>query len=107
MDPKPVDDPSQGHSSGGVCLLEQITPLARQINCLDIDRIADVCVTKIPQVVGSRSDLRYVSVRFKSPGETSMPASWRRRASGRLSTRNWVWRLGASAASSIRTTSSV
>ena len=35
-------------------LLEQVTPLARQINCLDIDRIADVCVTKIPLVVGSR-----------------------------------------------------
>jgi len=35
-------------------LLEQVTPLARQINCLDIDRIADVCVTKIPAVVGSR-----------------------------------------------------
>ncbi len=37
-----------------VSLLEQVTPLARQINCLDIDRIADVCVTKIPMVVGSR-----------------------------------------------------
>jgi diguanylate cyclase (GGDEF)-like protein len=37
-----------------VSLLEQVTPLARQINCLDIDRIADVCVTKIPLVVGSR-----------------------------------------------------
>jgi diguanylate cyclase (GGDEF)-like protein len=34
-------------------LLEQVTPLARQINCLDINRIADVCVTKIPVVVGS------------------------------------------------------
>jgi diguanylate cyclase (GGDEF)-like protein len=37
-----------------VSLLEQVTPLARQINCLDIDRIADVCVMKIPSVVGSR-----------------------------------------------------
>jgi diguanylate cyclase (GGDEF)-like protein len=37
-----------------VSLLEQVTPLARQINCLDIDRIADVCVTKIPWIVGSR-----------------------------------------------------
>ena len=35
-------------------LLEQVTPLARQINCLDIDRIADACVTKIPLLVGSR-----------------------------------------------------
>jgi diguanylate cyclase (GGDEF)-like protein len=37
-----------------VSLLEQVTPLARQVNCLDIDRIAEVCVTKIPLVVGSR-----------------------------------------------------
>ncbi len=36
-----------------VSLLEQVTPLARQINCLDIDRIADVCVTRIPSIVGS------------------------------------------------------
>ena len=34
-------------------LLERVTPLARQINSLDIDRIADVCVTKIPMIVGS------------------------------------------------------
>ena len=36
-----------------VSLLERVTPLARQINSLDIDRIADVCVTKIPSIVGS------------------------------------------------------
>jgi diguanylate cyclase (GGDEF)-like protein len=35
-------------------LLEQVTPLAREINCLDIDHIADVCVNRIPTVVGSR-----------------------------------------------------
>jgi len=35
-------------------LLEQVTPLAREINCLDIDRIAEVCVGRIPAVVGSR-----------------------------------------------------
>ena len=33
-------------------LLEQVTPLARQINSLDIDRIAEVCVTKVPSMVG-------------------------------------------------------
>jgi len=37
-----------------VTLLEQVTPLAREINCLDIDRIADVCVGKIPAVVEFR-----------------------------------------------------
>jgi diguanylate cyclase (GGDEF)-like protein len=35
-------------------LLEQVTPLAREINCLDIDHIAEVCVAKIPAVVGFR-----------------------------------------------------
>lgn len=36
-----------------VSLLERVTPLARQINSLDIDRISEVCVTKIPSIVGS------------------------------------------------------
>ncbi len=34
-----------------ICLLEQVTPLARQINCLDIERIADVCIKSIPKLV--------------------------------------------------------
>ena len=34
-----------------ISLLEQVTPLARQINCLDIDRIADVCVNSVPKLV--------------------------------------------------------
>jgi diguanylate cyclase (GGDEF)-like protein len=42
------DSHSPGHS-----LLEMVTPLARQINSLDMDRIADVCVTKIPSIVGA------------------------------------------------------
>ena len=37
-----------------VSLLEQVTPLARQINCLDIDRIADACISRIPVILGSR-----------------------------------------------------
>lgn len=41
-------------------LLEQVTPLARQINSLDIDRIAQVCVTKVPSVVGSAFASLYV-----------------------------------------------
>ncbi len=35
-------------------LLEQITPLARQINCLDIERIATICVRKIPKLINAR-----------------------------------------------------
>jgi diguanylate cyclase (GGDEF)-like protein len=41
-------------SSGGTSLVERVTPLARQINCLDIDRVADVCVKSIPSIVGAR-----------------------------------------------------
>ena len=41
-------------SPGKSTLLEQVTPLARQINCLDIHRVADACVKKIPSMVGTR-----------------------------------------------------
>lgn len=41
-------------------LLEQLTPLARQINCLDIGHVADACVRKIPSIVGSRFASLYV-----------------------------------------------
>jgi diguanylate cyclase (GGDEF)-like protein len=43
-----------------ISLLEQITPLARQINCLDIDRVADVCVTSIPKLVRVRFASLYI-----------------------------------------------
>jgi diguanylate cyclase (GGDEF)-like protein len=45
---------------GGVPLLEQITPLARQINCLDIHRIATICVKKIPRLLRARLASLYV-----------------------------------------------
>jgi diguanylate cyclase (GGDEF)-like protein len=35
----------------GLCRLEQITPLAHQINCLDINRIAEICVKQIPELI--------------------------------------------------------
>jgi diguanylate cyclase (GGDEF)-like protein len=35
-------------------LLEQITPLARQINCLDAEQIADVCVVSLPKLISVR-----------------------------------------------------
>ncbi|MFH1370438.1 MAG: sensor domain-containing diguanylate cyclase [Planctomycetota bacterium] len=43
-----------------VSLLEQITPLAHQINCLDIQRIATICVRKIPRLLGARLASLYV-----------------------------------------------
>lgn len=44
--------------NGSVGLLEKVTPLARQINCLDLERIADVCVKNIPELV----DVRFASI---------------------------------------------
>jgi len=46
--------------NGSISLLEQITPLARQINCLDIERIADICIKNIPELVGVRFASLYV-----------------------------------------------
>lgn len=44
----------------GASLLEQITPLAQQINCLEIDRIADICINNISRLVGARFVSMYV-----------------------------------------------
>ena len=41
-------------------LLEQVTPLARKINCLDIDRVAEVCITNIPKLVRVRFASLYI-----------------------------------------------
>jgi diguanylate cyclase (GGDEF)-like protein len=41
-------------------LLEQITPLARQINCLEIERIAQVCIESIPKLVHVRYASLYI-----------------------------------------------
>jgi diguanylate cyclase (GGDEF)-like protein len=49
-----------GTCVGSVSLLEQVTPLAKQLNCLDINRIATVCVAKIPRLVGARLASLYV-----------------------------------------------
>ncbi len=56
---KKSEDRDNGASRGS-SLLELVTPLARQINSLDIDRIADACVTKIPALVGAGFASLYV-----------------------------------------------
>ncbi len=43
-----------------ISLIEQVTPLARQINCLDINRVADVCITSIPKLVRVRFASLYI-----------------------------------------------
>ncbi len=46
--------------NGSVSLLERVTPLAQQINCLDIEKIAAVCVKDIASLVGVRYASLYV-----------------------------------------------
>ena len=51
---------TDNNPDSGISLLEQVTPLARQINCLDIDRIADVCIKNIPKLVHVRFASLYI-----------------------------------------------
>lgn len=46
--------------STGLTVLEELMPLARQLNCLDIDRIATVCVLRIPHLINVRLASLYV-----------------------------------------------
>ncbi len=54
-----TDNPHNS-SGGSVPLLEHVTPLARQINCLNIERIANACIEKIPNLVGVRFASLYI-----------------------------------------------
>jgi len=47
-------------SSGQTCHLTEIAPLAQQLNCLDIKRIADICINRIPELVGVRLASLYI-----------------------------------------------
>jgi GAF domain-containing protein len=49
---------AEGINSVGLSLLERFTPLAQEINCLDIERIAKICIEDIPQVL----DVRFASL---------------------------------------------
>ncbi|MBN2456785.1 MAG: sensor domain-containing diguanylate cyclase [Sedimentisphaerales bacterium] len=46
--------------NSNVLLLQHVTPLARQVNCLDIERITDVCIKSIPELVGTRYASLYI-----------------------------------------------
>ena len=48
------------NQGSNISLLEQVTPLARQINCLEIDRIADVCIKSIPNLVNASFASLYI-----------------------------------------------
>ena len=47
-------------SPGQSCRLDVVTPLAKKINCLDVKRIADICVNEIPQLVGAKLASLYI-----------------------------------------------
>jgi diguanylate cyclase (GGDEF)-like protein len=36
------------------CYIESITPLARRLNCLDMDQISGICIAEIPAIVGAK-----------------------------------------------------
>ena len=48
------------NEGSNISLLEQVTPLARQINCLEIDRIAGVCIKSIPKLVNASFASLYI-----------------------------------------------
>jgi diguanylate cyclase (GGDEF)-like protein len=45
---------------GHLFRLDVITPLAKRINCLDVKRIAEICVQEIPALVGARLSSLYI-----------------------------------------------
>jgi hypothetical protein len=49
-----------GCSGSSTCRLDIITPLAKKINCLDVKRIAEICVSEIPQLIGSKLASLYI-----------------------------------------------
>jgi len=53
-------DTNINESGSGKSILEQITPLAQQVNCLDIEQIANVCVKNIPRLVGVKYASLYI-----------------------------------------------
>lgn len=46
--------------AGDLCRLESITPLARQLNCLDMSKIADICINEIPKLIKAKLASLYV-----------------------------------------------
>lgn len=56
---KNIENTTEKHDIS-ISLLDQVTPLVRKINCLDIDRVADVCITSIPELVSARFASLYI-----------------------------------------------
>jgi diguanylate cyclase (GGDEF)-like protein len=52
--------PADKAEMSGLTLLEELMPMARQLNCLDIDRVATVCVRRIPHLLNARLASLYI-----------------------------------------------
>jgi diguanylate cyclase (GGDEF)-like protein len=55
-----ISTEATNNKGSNISLLEQVTPLARQINCLEISRIADVCINNIPSLVHANFASLYI-----------------------------------------------
>jgi diguanylate cyclase (GGDEF)-like protein len=55
-----IFDGMNGNTNNRTSLIKQVTPLAQKINCLDMDRIAEVCVHNLPELLGVRFASLYV-----------------------------------------------
>jgi len=57
---RPNDQTQCRADSRSVEWLEKITPLAKRLNCLEMTKIADVCIDEIPKLIGARLASLYV-----------------------------------------------
>ena len=55
-----VNSTSTECSTCRTCRLEVITPLAKRLNCLDLEKIADICIDDIPELIGASLASLYV-----------------------------------------------
>lgn len=49
-----ADGPVYHACKKNACYIETITPLARRLNCLDMDQISEICINDIPELVGAK-----------------------------------------------------
>jgi len=57
---KSEPDQSPKGCSASSCRLDVITPLAKKINCLDVKRIAEICIHEIPKLIGAKLASLYI-----------------------------------------------
>jgi diguanylate cyclase (GGDEF)-like protein len=57
---KSEPDQTPKECSANSCRLDVITPLAKKINCLDVKRIADICIHDIPKLIGAKLASLYI-----------------------------------------------